>query len=267
MRRIGKKCTIFLCGRGFFLYNRREGIATEPIENIYRNGGTDMALHPVMRNSVSDQVIAQMKENIETGAWTPGQRLPGEMQLCEIFGTSRVTVRNALQKLAGEGLIETRAGDGSYVRKYSLRDAMSRINIPGSLTKREFRELLEFRCVVEGPLCGLAVARMNADELERLSQCYDAMCLALQDEEAFAAADVSFHATLASCCGNQILEAAYRMICTNLSRVMKDIVHQRGKASGLKYHKAILDAAKARDAKKAQAAMEQHMQEMERELL
>ena len=95
-----------------------------------------MALHPVMRNSVSDQVIAQMKENIETGTWTPGQRLPGEMQLCEIFGTSRVTVRNALQKLAGEGLIETRAGDGSYVRKYSLRDAMSRINIPGSLTKR-----------------------------------------------------------------------------------------------------------------------------------
>ena len=152
----------FLCVRGYFLYNSLENagqlhmnvseILTAQMENFYGNGGMNMALHRVMRNSVSDQVIAQMKENIETGTWLPGQRLPGEIQLCEIFGTSRVTVRNALQKLAGEGLIETRAGDGSYVRKYSLCDAMSRINIPGSMTEREFRELLEFRCVMEGPL-------------------------------------------------------------------------------------------------------------------
>lgn len=225
-----------------------------------------MGLHPVVRSSISDQLIAQMKENIETGIWEPGQRLPGEMQLCEIFGTSRVTVRNALQKLAGEGLIETRVGDGSYVRKYSLCDAMSRMNVPGSLTQREFRELLEFRCVMEGPLCELAVSRMNAADLERLSECYDAMCSARQDEEAFAAADVSFHTTLASCCGNQILEAAYQMICSNLARVMKDIVRQRGKASGLKYHRAILDAAKTHDAKGARNAMEQHMREMAEEL-
>lgn len=225
-----------------------------------------MGLHPVTRTSVSDQVIAQMKENIEKGIWKPEERLPGELQLCEIFGTSRVTVRNALQKLAGEGLIETRVGDGSYVRKYSLRDAMARMNIPSSLTQEEFRELLEFRCVMEGPLCELAVLRMNDDELNRLCQSYHAMVLAQLDEDAFAAADVSFHTILASCCGNQILEAAYQMICANLSRVMKDIVHQRGKASGLKYHKQILEAAQAHDAAKARAAMERHMQEMAEEL-
>ena len=108
---------------------------------------------------------------------------------------------------------------------------------------------------------------MTEEELNLLSQNYDAMVLAAQDEAAFAAADVSFHTTLASCCGNQTLEAAYRMICSNLSRVMKDIVHQRGKASGLKYHKAILDAAKAHNAIEARAAMEQHMREMAEELL
>lgn len=226
-----------------------------------------MGLHPVTRNSVSDQVIAQMKENIEKGIWKPGERLPGEMQLCDAFGTSRVTVRNALQKLAGEGLIETKVGDGSYIRKYSLSDAMSRMNIPGNLTGREFRELLEFRCVMEGSLCELAVSRMSEDELGRLSQSYDAMRFAQQDEEAFAAADVSFHTILASCCGNKLLEAAYQMICANLSRVMKDIVHQRGQNSGLKYHKSILDAATARNAKEARAAMEQHMHEMTEELL
>ena len=48
---------------------------------------------------------------------------------------------------------------------------------------------------------------------------------------------------------------------------MKDIVHQRGKASGLKHHKAILDAAKAHNAIEARAAMERHMREMAGELL
>lgn len=225
-----------------------------------------MGLHPVTRNSVSDQVIAQMKENIEQGIWKPEERLPGEMQLCEIFGTSRVTIRNALQKLAGEGLIETRVGDGSYVRRYSLSDAMARMNVPGSLTAEESKELLEFRCVMEGPLCELAVLRMTEEDLTRLCQNYDAMAAARQDEEAFAAADVAFHATLASCCGNRILASAYQMICANLSRAMKDIVHRRGSASGLKYHKTILDAAKAHDAKGARNAMEQHMQEMAADL-
>ena len=112
-----------------------------------------MGLHQVTRNSVSDQVIAQMKKNIEKGNWKPGERLPGEMQLCETFGVSRVTVRNALQKLAGEGLIETKIGDGSYVRNFSISEAMSRVSIPVGLSDQEFRELLEFRCVMEGPLC------------------------------------------------------------------------------------------------------------------
>ena len=157
-----------------------------------------MGLHQVTRNSVSDQVISQMKKNIEKGSWKPGERLPGEMQLCETFGVSRVTVRNALQKLAGEGLIETKVGDGSYVRNFSISEAMSRVSIPVGLSDQEFRELLEFRCVMEGPLCELAVSRMTDEDLARLQKAYDDMCSMQQNETAFANADVTFHTTLAS---------------------------------------------------------------------
>lgn len=225
-----------------------------------------MGLHQVTRQSVSDQVLAQMKDSIENGTWQPGERLPGELQLCEAFGVSRVTVRNALQKLAGEGLIETKVGDGSYVRKVSISEAMCRMNIPGSLTSQEFRELLEFRCVIEGPLCELAVSRMTQQDLNKLRQSYDKMCAMQQNESGFAKADVDFHTILASCCGNEILKAAYQMICSNLTRAMEDIVHRRGNASGLKYHREILEAAQAQDARKARTVMEEHMQEMVREL-
>lgn len=225
-----------------------------------------MGLHQVTRQSVSEQVLTQMKEHIENGTWQPGERLPGEMQLCETFGVSRVTVRNALQKLAGEGLIETRVGDGSYVRKVSLSEAMTRMNVSKTLTDREFRELLEFRCVMEGPLCELAVSRMTQEDLDHLQQIYSTMCAMQQDEPAFADADTTFHITLAACCGNEILKAAYQMICANLSKAMKDIVHRRGNASGLKFHGEILEAARNRDAARARAVMEEHMQEMIKEL-
>lgn len=226
-----------------------------------------MSLHETSRSSVSDQVIRQMKENIAQGVWLPGKRLPGEMQLCEIFGVSRVTVRNALQKLAGEGLIETKLGDGSYVKQVSISEAMAKVNVPGGLTDQEFRELVEFRCVMEGPLCEMAVSRMTQTDLETLRRSYDAMCSMKQNESGFAKADLTFHTLLASCCGNQILESAYRMICTNLSRAMEDIVHRRGESSGLKFHKAILEAAESRDARGARLSMEAHMQEMAAELL
>ena len=226
-----------------------------------------MSLHEANRSSVSDQVIRQMKENIAQGIWQPGKRLPGEMQLCEIFCVSRVTVRNALQKLAGEGLIETKLGDGSYVKQISISEAMAKVNVPGGLTGQEFRELVEFRCVMEGPLCEMAVSRMTETDLEMLRRSYDAMCSMKQNESGFAKADIAFHTLLVSCCGNKILESAYRMICTNLSRAMEDIVHRRGESSGLKYHKAILEAAESRDARGARLAMEAHMQEMAAELL
>lgn len=226
-----------------------------------------MELHQVTRQSVSDQVIAQMKENIENGIWKPGERLPGETQLGESLGVSRVTVRNALQKLAGEGLIETRVGDGSYVRRLSISEAMSRVNIPGALTEKELRELLEFRCVMEGPLCGLAATHITERGIAQLRQIYQEMCSVGQDETAFAAADVKFHTTLVSFCGNDILIAAYQMICVNFSKAMPEIVHRRGNASGLRFHKRILGAIETRDATAARAIMEEHMKEMVQELL
>ena len=62
------------------------------------------------------QIVHSVREEIATGQYTQGQRLPSESDLGRAFGASRITVNRALRELQFAGLIERRAGSGSYVR-------------------------------------------------------------------------------------------------------------------------------------------------------
>ena len=64
-----------------------------------------MAIQKISRDSISDQVFVQMKEQILEGEWKPGEKIPSENELARQFGVSRVTVRNALQKLSALELL------------------------------------------------------------------------------------------------------------------------------------------------------------------
>jgi GntR family transcriptional regulator of arabinose operon len=63
------------------------------------------------------QIIDRLKSDIRTGRYGKGERLPSESELVGVFNTSRVTVNRALRELQLGGLIERRAGSGSYVSR------------------------------------------------------------------------------------------------------------------------------------------------------
>ena len=69
-----------------------------------------MNLKAVKKVNIGDQVYNQMKDQIMSGVWVPGEKIPSENQLMEVFGVSRGTVRQAIQKLSAVGLLETRRG-------------------------------------------------------------------------------------------------------------------------------------------------------------
>lgn len=84
-----------------------------------------------------------IREKIKTKEYSPGMKLPTEETLCEMFDTSRITVRKALNNLSIEGLIIKRVGDGTYVcepnivngdgrRRSFSEDMISNGKIPGS---------------------------------------------------------------------------------------------------------------------------------------
>ena len=64
-------------------------------------------------------MFEQLKDNLIQGTWKPGEKLASENELASLFGVSRITIRQALSRLAALGLVETRLGEGSFVAEQS----------------------------------------------------------------------------------------------------------------------------------------------------
>ena len=221
-----------------------------------------MAIQKVQKASVSDQVFRQMQEQILEGAWKPGEKIPSENELAELFGVSRVTVRNALQKLAALGLLETRFGEGSFVREAEASLLFQPVIPAAYLGNKKLEEILQFRWMVEGPVCEEACRLAGPEATEELGQIYREMEKNREDLSRFARYDYQFHLKLAEITGNSILTQMYRIINDVMENAFDRIVLARGSAAGLHYHGEILKAFQSGDAQKAGGAMREHMRDL-----
>lgn len=122
-----------------------------------------MALQPVARRSVPDEVFDQIIDDVVSGEFTPGESLPSERKLAEVLGVSRPAVREALQRVAQAGLVEVRQGDATTVRDYRRHaslDLLPRLLLPrGELDPAVARSVLEARLLIGPKVAALAAER------------------------------------------------------------------------------------------------------------
>jgi DNA-binding FadR family transcriptional regulator len=124
-----------------------------------------MALTPVRRRSVPDDVFDQLVAEV-TGGLSPGESLPSERRLAEVLGVSRPAVREALQRLAGAGLVDVRQGGSTTVRDFRRLgglDLLPRLLVTGGeLDPKVARSILEARLHVGPRIAELAAERSGA---------------------------------------------------------------------------------------------------------
>lgn len=108
-----------------------------------------MALQPVNRRSVPEDVFEQIMAEVLSGEMRPGESLPSERRLAEVLGVSRPAVREALKRLTAAGLVEVRHGDATTVRDFRRHaglDLLPRLLIrAGELDLSVVRSILETR--------------------------------------------------------------------------------------------------------------------------
>ncbi len=127
-----------------------------------------MALHPVNRRSVPEDVFEQIVAEVLSGDMKPGEALPSERRLAEVLGVSRPAVREALKRLTAAGLVEVRQGGATTVRDFHRHaglDLLPRLLIRGGeLDLSVVRSILETR-LHNGPKVAELAARRRRPEL------------------------------------------------------------------------------------------------------
>ncbi|MFD0684025.1 FadR/GntR family transcriptional regulator [Actinomadura fibrosa] len=167
-----------------------------------------MTLRTARRASLVDQVIDQLTSEITAGTWPVGGKIPPEPVLAEALGVGRNTVREAVRALTHAGLLDSRQGDGTYVRATSeLSSAVRR-----RLETAELVETLEVRRGLEVEAARLAAARRTAADIEAITAALERRDAAwtLGDHAAFVEADLAFHTAVVEATHNRVLTDLYR---------------------------------------------------------
>lgn len=219
-----------------------------------------MGIKPIKRVNVGEQVLQQMKNMLISGEWKAGDRLPSENELAELFGISRITVRQALQKLNALGLLETRVGEGTFVREAGMDACLNELVPAMYLGDWNDRQVIEYRLIIETGSAYLAAQRATDEHIRKLERLLAQMEEAAEakDNKRFAQKDLDFHNEIAVATGNPLLMKTNMILKGVLEYAMQKVI-DRMQYAGLTYHRKLIDAIRAHDAEGAQAIMREHI--------
>src|SRR3569623_2682581 len=158
--------------------------------------GTSAAMNQVR---LSDHAYAGIVEFIKTEGLEVGARLPAEAKLAELIGISRAIVREALVRLASDGITAARRGAGSFVKRRPserLTDFVPLVELPTTLGS------YEVRFVLEEEAARLAALRRTPEQMERIEQELGKLRAALLSSDPAHVEDMELHRCIADATGN-----------------------------------------------------------------
>lgn len=160
----------------------------------------------VSRVSTTNAVVDYIREQIRTGIFPSGEKLPTEASLCDTLGVSRTSVREAIRVLQALDAVTLVPGKGAFVADHKEPSVTKRNNLY-IIDNAKFRDFMEVRMAIETLAIRLAVERatpQQINELERIhisflyaNEVHDSMQLIMLDEQ--------FHTKIIECAGNPLL--------------------------------------------------------------
>ena len=215
------------------------------------------------RESISKLISAQIENAIFEKKYLPGSKLPSENELCEQFGVSRTSVREALGALEAQGIIEIVKGKGMYVNKISTDTVTTpmRKYLKLRADRNYVMDLVHARQIIEPAISYYAALNHNDADIERLKEDIIKLKECSGGYLELANLDTMFHLNLARASRNRImpllLDPIHELIPEVKSTVYATVTD--AKESAVIWHQRILDAVISRNADQAKSAMEEHL--------
>ncbi len=221
------------------------------------------AFQAIRKNKVYEAVARQI-ETLILEKLKPGDKLPPERELAEMFSVSRSSIRDAIRSLELAGLVEPRQGIGTVVCEVTA-DSLLNPLVNALKRKQELvTELLEVRKMIEPPLAARAASHASPDEVQEMEDILRRQAEKVAREEMTIEEDSEFHYTIAMASGNSVVLKVLDLLMDLLRETRERSLQLPGRAQrSLAGHRQILNAIKKGDGPAADAAMRRHIEDVE----
>jgi GntR family transcriptional repressor for pyruvate dehydrogenase complex len=209
-----------------------------------------------VRTEAGRRLKAELERRIVGGEWPVGYRLAGERTLATEFGVSRAVVREVLQSIAAQGLLQTTPARGTFVTRPNGAAVSSALSQMLSLHGATVRDVFDARLLLESDAAARAADHRGGRVLPRLTELAVAVDQG-QDLLGQAISDLEFHSLLCVASGNPVLTAMHRAIASYVLFMM--LRRERHEEAGGAMHTQIVDAVAAGDAAGARRLMVAHL--------
>jgi len=225
---------------------------------------------PINKRKLADAVIEEIKRMIECGEVEIGDKLPNQHEFAAQLGVSRTVLREALQTLALFGVIEQRPKHGTIIRSLGPAFYADHLTPPLMADTKATVELIEARRFIEVGATGLAVQHATPGQIEELRVLIDEMTKALEegDTTAYTEKGVAFHFLIANASQNRFI---VRLLAT-IRGFMEQWMHESVSVlpglldRSIRAHRAIYQAIRDRDRRKAVSNMKKHILDLQNSL-
>ena len=214
----------------------------------------------IQRQTLRSQVLAYLLDLIKSGQVNPGERLPTEKALTETLGVSRTAVREAVKCLESLDLISVRPKIGAIVRQPSPTALFRAEHLSEAAHQQQTDLLIEFRTILEVGLASLAAMKADAKDLEAMEKAIGDHSEAIEGLQPAYQADLSFHLAMAAGSKNPFAVLVLQSILGPLTEQRKKTnIVPNSAEDGLRDHRKILAAIRAKNPQQARDAMRAHM--------
>jgi GntR family transcriptional repressor for pyruvate dehydrogenase complex len=225
---------------------------------------TRMKFQPIKPKKVSSQIADQIRSSILAGEFAPGDKLPPERELAEMFGVSRPSVREALNMLAAAGLVQSYQGGGTVVM--SLVETASGNPLMELIRFKQERALdvIEVRKCMESWTAYYAAERALPEDVRRLEEIIDGMKRNLEGLKPSEDLDANFHIVIARATHNIVWLHLMQSLFDAMKEFQQSVwravyITQEDHHLLFRHHQRIFEAIRKKDAAEARDAMSEHL--------
>ena len=223
---------------------------------------------PQTRKSAPDYVIDQIRDALLKKRLHPGDKLPPESEMVDLFGLSRGSVRQAMKSLETLGVITIRPGDGTYVNTSLSENHLNPLIFALLISTPSMKEISDTRYALERDIVELLLAdeklisqtipllEENLREHQRLIDTHASTEELVQNDQ-------HFHRILSHGCGNTVMQTIYDYVLDSFEHQMILTTSRQSEAEGnnvtIRDHEKILNALKNRNFSEAKQAIQDSM--------